>query len=156
MAKAPRKDPTHRSTDALTPFNMILNAKPGCHYVLVSPEAKHLGPEYYEFIGYNYVHFDEKDPKCTKLGAGKWKNGDRISAFGQYLMECSPERYEEIQRVGPMGNTGQAYTDAIAAKMNDKKRGGAEPLRGTSSIHAATFSSNSPDDEGADDHFLRA
>lgn len=155
MPKAPRKDPTHRSTDALTPFNMVMNAKPGCHYVLVGPEAKHLGPEYYEFIGYEYVLFEEKNAKCTRLGAGKWKDGDRVSAFGQFLMECSPERYAEIQRVGPMGNTGQSLTDAIASKMNDKKRGGIEPLRGTASIHAATFASDNAESEGEDDNFLR-
>lgn len=155
---SPRKDPAHRHTDGLSPWNQVVNPQPGYHYVLVSPDAKENGPEYYSAMGYDYVTFDatkNEAGKATKLGAGKWKDGEQVQAFGQFLMCVDRDRYDDIQLNGAFGGSGQLATDRIMATMADRRRGGADPLGNNGSILAQTWASNNDREAAETDLFLR-
>lgn len=151
--KGTRKDPVRRPLDALGDPNRVVNPKPGMRYVLVSQGSELRGPDYYEMLGYGYVNFDANDPKATRLGAGKWKDGEKVGNFGQFLMCITEEDFEPIYQYGPNGKGGQEYCDTVARLMNDRRRGGADPLQSRHGIIAAQMASHDTD-ESAELEFL--
>lgn len=120
-------------------------------YVLVSAGSQHFGPEYYEMLGYGYVTY--KGDSKTRLGAGKWREGERVGSFGQFLMAIAEEDFEPIYQYGVNGKGGQEYLDKVSRIMVDRRRGGADPLQSKSGIIAAQMSSHTQD-EGEELAFL--
>ena len=128
-----RKDPPRRPTDALTPYNAVKYPKEGFHYVLVSLDGKDAAsPEYYEMLGWVPVIYGGE--KSTQLGWGKWKEGQPVTNMGQILMEMDDARWQELERYGVNGQSGQAYLDQLAAQIGT--RGGIDPVRTKSGIGA--------------------
>lgn len=118
-AKGPRRDPRPRPTDGLKSYNDVLNPKPGYRYVLAALDGE-MNPDYYESVlGYQRVIFDAKDKDCTRLRAGRFKDGEPIVSMSQMLMELPPEEAAELDRVGHSGMTGQALCDRIEGMMLD-------------------------------------
>lgn len=114
----PRRDPRPRPTDGLQSYNDVINQKPGHRYVLAAVNDERGGAQYYEFVlGYSPVLFDEKDPNCTRLRAGRWKHGEPIMMGMQKLMELAPDAAERLDAVGYNGTTGQAYADRVEAQI---------------------------------------
>ncbi len=137
-----RKDPPRRPTDALTPFNAVKNPKDGHHYVLVSLDGKDAAsPEYYEMLGWKPVLYG--GPKETCLGWGKWEMGQPVMNMGQILMEMDDERWQELDRYGMNGQSGQEQMDRLAAQIG--ARGGIDPVRSRGSIGAKQVSSQDMD-----------
>lgn len=137
-----RKDPPRKPTDSLAPYNAVKNPKPGFHYVLVSLDGKDAAsPEYYEMLGWLPVIYDGE--KSTRLGWGKWKQGEAVMNMGQVLMEMSDERWNELERHGVNGNSGQEYIDQLARQIG--ARGGIDPVRGKSGMGAKQMTASDID-----------
>jgi len=128
-----RKDPPRRPTDALTPYNAVKHPKEGFHYVLVSKDGKDAASvEYYEMLGWTPVIYAGKD--STQLGWGKWRENQPVENMGQILMEMDDERWQELEKYGMNGQTGQNQIDQLAAQIGT--RGGIDPVRSKSGIGA--------------------
>lgn len=128
-----RKDPPRRPTDALTPYNAVKYPEEGFHYVLVSMDGKDAAsPEYYEMLGWTPVIYEGE--KSTQLGWGKWKQGQPVMNMGQILMKMDDDRWNELERRGVNGNSGQDFLDQLAEQIGT--RGGVDPVRGKAGIGA--------------------
>lgn len=137
-----RKDPPRRSTDALLPYNTVKHPKPGFHYVLVSQDGRDASsPEYYEMLGWQPVLYGGAGTTC--LGWGKWKDGQPVMNMGQILMEMDDERWQELDRYGMNGQSGQAQLDQLAAQIG--ARGGIDPVRSKHGIGAKQMASSDID-----------
>lgn len=126
----PRRDPRPRPTDGLKSYNDVMNPKPGFRYVLAALEGE-LGVDYYEgVLGYSRVIFDEKNPKSTRLRAGRFKDGEPIISMSQMLLELPPKEAQELDEYGFNGVTGQALCDQLESQM--LASGGVEAVNKTS------------------------
>lgn len=144
----PRKDPARRPLNGLTPWNEVVNQDPDFRYVLVSPEAREMGPEYYEMLGYEYVTY--QGDKAPRLAAGKHREGEKIVSMGQYLMCIRNDAYAQLNQYGANGQSGQELLDQISSSMLDRHRGGINPVQGRGGIHASQLSSNNADEDLSD------
>jgi hypothetical protein len=112
----------------LQSYNDVINQKPGHRYVLAAVNDERGGAMYYEYVlGYSPVIYDEKDPKCTRLRAGRWKHGEPVMMGMQKLMELAPDKAADLDAVGYNGQTGQAFADKIEEQILG--RGGIEAPR---------------------------
>lgn len=124
----PRKDPRPRPTNGLQSYNDVINPKKGYRYVLAAVDDERSGLNHYEFVlGYERVIFDEKNPNCTRLRAGRWKHGEPVMMGMQMLMELAPDKAESLDEYGYNGQTGQAFADKIEEQILG--RGGMEAPR---------------------------
>jgi hypothetical protein len=123
-----RKDPAVRHHDGGSTWAKVLNKKEDRHYVLVNMNSSDMGPGYYKEIGYRVEVADKDGPRLA--GGTTVKDGEEITMRGMLLMSCDMERYREIQRSGPDGNTGWDDAERVERKIIDKERGGIDKLRG--------------------------
>ena len=121
---SPRRDPAHRHVDGSSPWNRIRNKPANMRLCWVSKACF----DDYCAIGYDVIRSSKGGPE--PLGARvTQKEGEPIEMQGNLLMGMPQERWEEIERYGVYGDTGQEEVDQIE-KLIIKRDAAQDLLRG--------------------------
>ena len=129
-----RRDPVRRTNDGVSPLARLENQDPNRKYVWVNPNDQYYGVEFYESIGYEVEQRREGGVK--QVGGGRFARkapGESHFTFqGQILMSIPREEADEIEALGAFENAGQAWADALEARILSKAaaRGLTKGIRG--------------------------
>lgn len=121
-----RKDPKKTSTrlrlekgSSSEGWTRVLNKDPALKYAWVYMNAEAFGVEHYEDIGWSAVLHSETGVKAQ----GRRKAGEPIVKNGHLLMCIPNEDWEDIQRFGDNGDSGQEMADKLDEKLiKDRRR----------------------------------
>lgn len=121
-----RVDPKSRPPDGARPWDKLVNADPGRHYVYVDPSSQMYGVEFYESIGYEQ---EVRREGGVRPAVGNTRgDGSVITVMHQVLMSCPIEVKTDLERYGVGGSGGQDRIDKIEKRI--LKPGGIDGLRG--------------------------
>jgi hypothetical protein len=119
-----RPDPTGRHIDGTAVWVQLKNKRAGWHYVLVSKHDPNV-MSHYVMAGYRPVEMAEGGPQPAGICTSR--PGEAVEVAGCVLMECSPERYQQIVAEGAFGQSGQSHADEVMMRI--REAGGAD-IRG--------------------------
>lgn len=120
-APAQRRDPESRFHDVTASWCRLKNKDPSRRYIAPTKDQV----PYYEELGYEL----ELAREGGIVPFGKSEPGSVIERRGHVFMSIPNERWEELQRRGDDGVSGQELHDKIEDRMI-KNRGQRDPLRG--------------------------
>jgi hypothetical protein len=127
VATPKRKDPKPREVTGLalgangeSRFTKIVNKDPQKKYVLAWQADDVTGASYYESLGYDIELYRDGGPRLAAMR--KAQPGEAMVFRGCVLMSISLEAYNELQKFGEEGNTGQAWADSIEKRIHKSKR----------------------------------
>lgn len=109
---SPKTRPTHEAGHD----GQLIRPNPDVKYVLAPKDTQHpQGFEYYVSVGYELVL---AEPEGVRIRLGEpVVNGAPLSWRGNFLLQCSKERADEIFLHGVTGLTGQTYQDKIMTRI---------------------------------------
>ena len=133
-----RTDPASRNIDGMHSAGDLRNKDPKKRYVWVNKLSEDLGPGYYEHIGYTVERSGPGAP-VPAMGRTSRASGEVIEFRGMQLMSIQNEEWEELERAGEYGQSGQALIDEREEQIIKRRGGMIDPFRGIHANKRPTF-----------------
>lgn len=123
-AQGPRRDPASDSKriDYSTAYDAIVKADPERKYVAVDPNSEHMGPGFYEAMGYKQeIYEGPESPRFARFRVPEI--GKPVAGLmGTVLMSIDFETWDWIRVNGVDGKRGQKLSDRRDARMLKNRR----------------------------------
>ena len=120
-----RKDPVRRHVDGSKGAMRLRNQDPSRVYVYAYRADQLTGEQYYADMGYQLeVWPGQSETDKVRPWGGQGIAGEPIEQRGHVLMSISKELHTQITQEGTDDCGGQAWVDAVEAKIVDRRAGG--------------------------------